>query len=160
MEIGTADGGTLFMLSRVADPAALLVSLDLPGGKFGGGYPKWKTKLFREMRLPAQRIELLRADSHEPGSLARVRELLGGRPLDLLFIDGDHTYAGVKQDFEMYGPLVRPGGLIGFHDINEHPDRSFGGDVPRFWEELKATRDVEEFIENPGQGYGIGVLRV
>ena len=34
---------------------------------------------------------------------------------DFLFIDGDHT--GVGRDYEMYRDLVRPGGLIAFHDI-------------------------------------------
>ena len=37
MDIGTAQGGTLFMFTRVADPQATLISLDLPGGAFGGG---------------------------------------------------------------------------------------------------------------------------
>jgi 2-keto-3-deoxy-L-rhamnonate aldolase RhmA len=39
-----------------------------------------------------------------------VKEVLGGQPLDYLFIDGDHTYEGVRKDFEMYGPLVRAAG--------------------------------------------------
>jgi len=46
---------------------------------------------------------------------------LNGEPLDFLFIDGDHTYEGVKRDFEMYSPLVRNGGIIAFHDIVKHP---------------------------------------
>jgi len=37
-------------------------------------------------------------------------------PIDLLYIDGDHSYAGVKFDFEQFGALVRPGGLILLHD--------------------------------------------
>jgi predicted O-methyltransferase YrrM len=41
--------------------------------------------------------------------------------LDFLFIDGDHTYEGVKQDFEMYTPLVRKGGLVAMHDIVPPP---------------------------------------
>ena len=38
LEIGTAAGGTLLLLSRVASPEALLVSIDMPEGGFGGGY--------------------------------------------------------------------------------------------------------------------------
>ena len=34
--------------------------------------------------------------------------------LDLLFIDGDHSYEGVRQDYKMYSKLVRDGGLIAF----------------------------------------------
>src|SRR4051812_36376995 len=39
LEIGTASGGSLFALTRVASPEAHLISLDLPGGPGGGGYP-------------------------------------------------------------------------------------------------------------------------
>jgi cephalosporin hydroxylase len=157
LEIGTARGGTLFALTRVADPVAHIVSLDLPGGRWGGGYPWWKSRLYRSMALPGQRIELIRADSHAPGSLARVREAFKGEPLDLLFIDGDHTYTGVRQDYEQYGPLVRAGGRIAFHDIADHPSGA-GGDVPRFWREVRERHQVQEFVENPQGGYGIGVL--
>ena len=51
-----------------------------------------------------------------------MRTALAGRPLDVLFIDGDHSYDGVASDFAAYGPLVRQGGLIGFHDIVAQPD--------------------------------------
>lgn len=53
--------------------------------------------------------------------------------IDFLFIDGDHTYEGVKRDFLMYSPLVRKGGIIAFHDIVPHPPEC-GGDIPRFWD--------------------------
>jgi hypothetical protein len=36
--------------------------------------------------------------------------------LDFLFIDGDHNYAAVKQDFKDWAPLVKPGGLLAIHD--------------------------------------------
>jgi predicted O-methyltransferase YrrM len=159
LEIGTARGGTLFALSRVVRPDAQLISLDLPGGQFGGGYPRWKTKLYQGMVLPTQRIDLIRGDSHDVTSLRKVKEALGGKLLDAMFIDGDHLYEGVKTDFEMYGQLVRPGGIIGFHDIVEHPNK-MGGDVPRFWKEIISTRRHQELIEDPASGFGIGVLFV
>jgi len=37
-------------------------------------------------------------------------------PIALLWIDGDHTYEGVKADFEAWAPLVIPGGIVAFHD--------------------------------------------
>jgi predicted O-methyltransferase YrrM len=90
----------------------------------------------------------------------RVKALLGGQGLDYLFIDGDHTYEGVKCDFGMYGPMVRKGGLIAFHDIAEGLPEMVGG-VPRFWQEVKSQYRHDEIIENRDQGgYGIGVLYV
>jgi len=42
LEIGTARGGTLFLFTQVAKPDAIIISIDLPGGPFGGGYPSWE----------------------------------------------------------------------------------------------------------------------
>ena len=76
--------------------------------------------------------------------------------LDFLFIDGDHSYEGVRSDFEMYAPLVRSGGLIAFHDIT--PSKG-SRHVYRFWDEIKVSYTHKEFIHRTGEGaMGIGVL--
>jgi predicted O-methyltransferase YrrM len=80
--------------------------------------------------------------------------------VDFLFVDGDHEYEGVVKDYELYAPLVRPGGLIAFHDIVPGDEEVVGG-VPRFWEELKGSHETTELVESLDQGgYGIGVLRM
>lgn len=159
LEIGTNNGGTLFLWCRAAAAGATLVSLDLPGGRFGGGYSALRAPYYRAFADRGQRVRLVRADSHTPAALAAVRRAAPG-PIDFLFIDGDHSYAGVKQDFETYGPLVRPGGLIAFHDIVPAP-AEIGGGVARFWAELAAARPHEELIDDPAQGMmGIGLIRV
>jgi predicted O-methyltransferase YrrM len=168
LEIGTAGGGTLFMLAMAADRDATIVSVDLPHGEFGGGYPLWRAPVYRRFGLPGQRIELIRADSHGEAALARVEELLGGEQLDFLFVDGDHTYDGVRRDFELYSGLVRPGGLIAFHDIA--PGRAageaaraaglLGGDVPRFWQELCERYPTTELTGSEIGFFGIGVVHV
>jgi hypothetical protein len=45
-----------------------------------------------------------------------VQEILAGRGVDHLFIDGAHEYNAVRADFLSYAPFVRSGGIIGFHD--------------------------------------------
>jgi predicted O-methyltransferase YrrM len=159
VEIGTASGGTLFLLTRVAAPDALLVSLDLPGGRFGGGYQAWRKPIYRSFAAPGQRIVLLRGSSHDPAMAERLRRQLGGRAIDFLFIDGDHSYDGVRADFETYAPLVRPGGLIAFHDIVPDPKQP-DMQVERFWREVSARYPSAALVENPSQqhGYGIGLL--
>ena len=53
-------------------------------------------------------------------------EFAGGftDPIDLLFIDGAHEYDAVLQDYEQWSPLLRPGGMIAFHDVvtEDNPD--------------------------------------
>jgi predicted O-methyltransferase YrrM len=157
MEIGTANGGTLFMTSRLADEKSLLISLDLPGGAFGGGYPEWKVPIYKSFAKKNQRIELLREDSHSENALKKIKEILGGKQIDYLFIDGDHTYEGAKQDFETYSKMVRPGGLIAFHDIVIH--KGSRCDAYRLWEEVKKSYNYKEFVNDWNQNqFGIGLI--
>jgi predicted O-methyltransferase YrrM len=158
LEIGTLGGGTFFLLSHVASKEALLLSVDLPFGRFGGGYPKWRSELIRSFARGNQQIQLLAADSHSLDTVHQIKQLLKGSQLDFLFIDGDHRYEGVKADFQMYSALVRPGGLIAFHDIVSGPPALVGG-VPAFWQELKKQCPAREFVANWNQGgYGIGLV--
>jgi predicted O-methyltransferase YrrM len=159
LEIGTAKGGTFFLLSRAAAGDALVISLDLPGGKFGGGYPNWKTRVYRRLLRPGQSACFIRGDSHTAASRERVLKALKGNGLDLLFIDGDHTYEGVKTDWQLYANLVRPGGLVIMHDIASHTAES-GCLVKEFWAEIKNHFSYEEIIEDPLKGWGgIGILQ-
>jgi hypothetical protein len=160
LEIGTARGGTFFLLSRAAQPDAVLISLDLPGGPWGGGYSTWKLSLYRRLLLPGQSGRFIRANSHSPESLELVKSALGNNRLDVLFIDGDHSYEGVRTDFELYMGLVRPGGLVVFHDIALHAAKH-DCHVDRFWQEVRERYPSQEFIENASQGWaGIGLLRM
>src|SRR4051794_26694403 len=157
LDIGTANGGLLYLFTRCATDDALLVSADLEHGQFGGGYPKWRGKLYESFARARQRVELVLGDSHERATYDRIASLLDGRQVDFLFIDGDHTYEGVAKDFEMYSPLVRDGGLIGFHDITPSGLPEYVGGVPTFWTELKQQYGGEELIEDTGQdSCGIG----
>jgi cephalosporin hydroxylase len=152
LEIGTANGGTLFLLTRVAAPDATIVSLDIPGGDWGGGYSEKRIQLYEAFALPGQTLHLHREDSHRPEALERVTTAFGGRTIDFLFIDGDHSYEGVRADFEMYGPLVTPGGYICFHDI------AYAEGVTRLWNEVKPTfAEAREFIARSRQVFGIGL---
>ncbi len=158
LEIGTANGGALFCFSRLSSDDATILSVDLPEGRFGGGYEEWRMPFFEAFKKGGQKQFLFRADSHEDSTLALVKDTLKDQKLDFLFIDGDHTYEGVKKDFEMYSPLVKNGGVVAFHDIVNGPEDYVGG-VPRFWREIKPGHEYREFVESWEQGgYGIGVL--
>jgi predicted O-methyltransferase YrrM len=157
VEIGTAGGGTLFLLTRVAADDARIVSVDIKGGEFGGGYTRRRKLLYRQFARAQQQLSLILGDSHARETRDAVARAAGG-PIDFLLIDGDHRYEGVRADFDMYAPLVGPGGLIAVHDIVPG-DAAVVGGVPRFWQEVRDS-SAEEFVESWDQrGYGIGVLR-
>ncbi|BCX15609.1 MAG: hypothetical protein KatS3mg097_501 [Candidatus Parcubacteria bacterium] len=158
MEIGTANGGTLFCFCKLAKDDATIISIDLPEGPFGGGYPKWRIPIYQAFAKENQKLYLIREDSHKEETLNKVKEVLNGNQLDFLFIDGDHSYEGVKKDFEMYSPLVRKGGIIAFHDINIHLNAPEIG-VNKFWNEIKNRFVHKEMIKGHISGWaGIGVL--
>jgi predicted O-methyltransferase YrrM len=162
VEIGTMNGGTFWLWCRLAEPDAQLVSVDLPGGAFGGGYDESSIPRLRAHGQAGQRLDFIRRDSHDLATRDELLGLLGGRSVDFLMIDGDHTYEGAKRDFELYAPLVRPGGLIAFHDILPHAEGS-ACEVNRVWGELRGEYDHFEFLSDEdwgsGQWGGIGVLR-
>lgn len=158
MEIGTANGGTLFLLSRIAGQNSTIISIDLPIKPYIGGID-YKSKLFfTSFSISGQNIHLIRDDSHQKESLFKVKKILDGKKIDILFIDGDHTYVGVKKDFEMYYPLVKDSGIIAFHDIVEVPEEE-NVQVDKFWNEIKEEYNTEEIVKDWNQGKcGIGLL--
>ncbi len=162
VEIGTAWGGSLFCWAQVAQPEAHLISVDLPADLGGWGCTARHVRHFRQFCQESQRLSGVLGNSGTPEVLEEVRRLTEGQTVDVLFIDGDHAYEAVKRDFEMYSPLVRPGGLIMFHDIMPAPNHETECiEVDALWAELKERFDHEEFVQHPEQqGSGIGVLHV
>lgn len=155
-EIGTFRGGTLFIWCQLAQQNAQLVSIDLPGGAFGGGYSAKSIPFFHSFCQPGQTLHCLSGSSHDSDIREKFRQTIGDRQLDFLFIDGDHSYDGVKADFEFYSPFVKKGGLVGFHDIvfrETEPDIQ----VYRFWDELKKSYRHEEFIDKSPNRRQIGI---
>ncbi len=156
LEIGTATGGSLFLFCRSAAPDATIVSIDLPKGASGGFYIKMAESLYKKFASPLQKLTLLRKNSHSRETFELLKNTIKNKEVDFLFIDGDHSYKGVRQDYELYSPLVRKGGIIAFHDICEHPIRC---DVDQYWNEIKVGKNYKELVENYKQGCcGIGVI--
>lgn len=155
LEIGTYRGGTLFLFCHVADPTARIISIDLPHGKFGGGYPWWKIPLLKSFARCSQKIYLIRDDSHKKEVLEKVKKILRDQKSDFLFIDGDRTYKGIKKDFNMYGKLVK--GIIAIHDIVPRVEGI--SDAPKFWSKIRKHYKTKEIVKSWKQGgYGIGVI--
>ena len=140
MEIGDYSGGTAVGLSMLAKN---LITLDLTPLEFDSG---------------SCQHQHVTANSH----LLTTQETVGGlipTSLDILFIDGDHSYAGVKEDFLMYSSYVKPGGIVFFHDIVASEDHARQGCfVDQFWNEAKVGHTFTEIIGEPLTWGGIGVI--
>ncbi len=153
LEIGTAQAGTLFIWSQIA--IEKVITCDILE-------PAFRKDLYENFPGPSStcQVHILSGDSHTKDFKNLVAKTLGGRKVDFLFIDGDHTEKGVRADFRDYKEFVRPGGIIAFHDIIEKQAIETN-QVYYLWKDLRESFDTEEFIDNPDQsGYGIGVLRL
>jgi len=151
LEIGSLFGGTLWWWSHL--PAIkVLVTVDLPSewDQIRDGvrdarqsWPEWF----------ADRVDFhdICADSHDPATIDAVRAAAGDDPFDFVFIDGDHSYEGVRGDWLAWSPLVRPGGLVAFHDTWPNWDRHEPG-VVRWIDELRHHRPSIEWTDPDGVG--------
>jgi predicted O-methyltransferase YrrM len=157
-EIGTESGGTSLLLSRGLPELEVLVCVDL----FVKNMPR-----LRRFCPRGQTLRFVNGQSAAPRTIRKVTRTLSGRLLDVLFIDGDHRYAGACGDFLAYRHLVRPGGAIILHDVVPDHATRYGtatgrwtGDVPQLWERLKSLYPSRDFVADPAQdGFGLGVIQ-
>lgn len=151
LEVGSLFGGTLWYWSHLPK-IELLVAVDLPSDwdqvrdgvrEARAQWPAWLT--------PRVWFHDHEADSHAEATVAAVRGDLDGALFDFAFIDGDHTYEGVRTDWLLWSPLVRPGGIVAFHDTWPNHDRHEPG-VVRWVDELRHHLPSIEWTDPDGVG--------
>lgn len=156
MEIGSRDGGSLYCFAAALRPE-YVYSVDLPNGVWGNN--KSANKLLNVTLPMIRKLKGVKhvwskfGDSHSKEIVQQVEQELNGELLDFLFIDGDHTYAGVKEDFINFSPFVKSAGIIAFHDLIPPTPNVYNVGVGEFWNELKEQYFTQEKIESWGIGY-------
>jgi len=156
LEIGTAYGGsTLLWAKMVESVGGHVYACDLTFNT----NPIYGDTPYRNM------VTEFTGNSHDPTLIKRIKEEVVS--VDVLFLDGDHSREGVRQDFENFYDIVRLGGFIIIHDILDTDcHRNQGVYVSEFWNEIKNKYSSLEFIDQNeylgagvSKSMGIGVIK-
>ncbi len=156
LEIGSRRGGSFFLLSLALPPGSRVAALDLPGGPWGSAdSAETLTKVGEALKERGYQVSTVLRNSNSPEAVAEIRRLFPNG-LDAVFVDGDHSYEGVRADYENYFPLLKPGGCFALHDVwPRHAEP--GIEVYAFWVELMRLHVWDFFVARPSSP-GIGVI--
>jgi predicted O-methyltransferase YrrM len=147
LEVG-ARGGTFLLFNTVSTGTKIGIDLD----------DSFKHNIY--LSMIGEDFHFLCENSQSIETFEKVKSICP--QFDFIFIDGDHTYEGVKRDFELYKDLLSPRGYIAFHDIDPNhvfrniysPEEPKTGKVRRFWEELDYGTKIEIICQKSnGMGY-------
>ena len=154
VELGTYKGTSLFAFCQAVKDHVLeteIIAVDTWEGDEHSGY--YKEDIF-------QKICDIKNAFYCRLNLRLSRKLFDeavtdfeNNSIDLLHIDGLHTYEAVAHDFEKWLPKVKNEGIIFFHDINVG-EGDFG--VYKLWDRLKEKYSTIEFYHS----FGLGILFV
>lgn len=113
LEIGTYECGTSMVLALQMGDGSLSVGVDLPESD-GGTKAEHEAEAKREC---GERFQLIRGRSTAYSTREAVEKALGGRKVDVLVIDAEHTEAAAMGDYNMYKDLLSDRCVTAFHDI-------------------------------------------
>ena len=177
LEIGVSQGGTFAGWCQLASDDALIIGIDrdpndcyprkgnqvhpdigdltLKMTEEGGGMYALKRKGSHQTIVPIVGM------SFDPIVIKKLKGVLNGRKIDFIFHDASHEYSMTVKDFELYWPLVAPGGVMAFHDIAYYS----GKDINkwRWWREILRFGPYDyaytfEHNDRKDLSMGIGVL--
>lgn len=150
VELGTHKGGSFFSFCQAVKDAKLkteLFAVDTwKGDKHTGTYDQKMHKHIKNIKnelYSGVKIKLLKK------TFDQAKTDFNNKSIDILHIDGFHTYRAVKHDFNNWLQKIKPSGIVLLHDTHEKKD-NFG--VYRLWAELKKTHQTIEFFHSHGLG--------
>jgi predicted O-methyltransferase YrrM len=115
VEIGVYEGASAAVLARALPAGAELHLIDPFGAQPTALRPGQRGTAWASRRVVARAAR----DGVTPVWHVAYSQDVGPRwtlPIDLLFIDGDHSEEGVRRDWDLFSPHVSPGGHVMFHD--------------------------------------------
>jgi hypothetical protein len=152
VELGTHTGNSYFAFCqsiRELKHACRAYAVDTWQGDEHAGF--YGDEVFREVsehnKLYSDFSTLIRK------TFDQALDSFDAKSIDLLHIDGLHTYEAVKHDFESWLPKLKPNAIVLFHDTNVHLDTY---EVHKLWSELSRNYETVEFLHS----HGLGILQI
>jgi len=150
LETGSLFGGSLCLVMQDPTPCSF-VGIDLFDGYYGKGQDP-KTKKHVDIKTARQNIDklnihqhkysLIQGSSYDEKTVDKFRSL--DLMIDILLIDGDHSYQGVSKDYHCYKNFINSGGFAIFDNYGE----------PNVWEDVKRAVDEIDFESDGFQKIG------
>jgi MMP 1-O-methyltransferase len=142
VEIGVYEGSSTLVLAEHLPSDAVLHLID-PFSDDAGLFAGWRGSAWATRRV------VDRAVRRHGGPTLRwhvERSQDAGRrwvtPVDLVFIDGDHSQEACREDWDLFSPWVEPGGVVVIHDARQGAPGGEGLPGP--------TAVVDELFRGPG----------
>lgn len=155
VELGTHYGVSFFAFceaAKVLSPKSFIYAVDTwegdPQAGFYGDHVYSKVSSHQHKHHP-QQSRLIRS------TFDAAACHFADKSIDVIHVDGLHTYEAVKHDFDTWLPKLKEGGTLIFHDWNVR-ERDFG--VWKLWQEIKSSEDFQCFEIPNGHGLALATL--
>ncbi len=146
VELGVHFGDSLRCFAESTSPGCRIIGIDTwEGDIHTGEFTDEVYNTCRDQLKEFPNVTLIRS------TFDQARSSVQDKSVQILHIDGLHTYEAVKHDFENWKSAVAPGGVILLHDIMVHHE-PFG--VWKLWEEIKGKYPTEQI----SWVHGLGVV--
>lgn len=112
IESGVAHGGALVLYASILEllGRGRVIGLDIEIRKYN--------RLAIESHPMARRIDLVEGSSTDAATVEAVRRIISPGQRTMVMLDSNHTRAHVRQELELYGPMVTPGSyLVVFDEV-------------------------------------------
>lgn len=151
LEVGCRNGDTFYAVMQTIGEGGYGLAVDLPENMSA------KSNLLAtvdELDRSGIACDVMFGDSQHSTMVDRVRQR---GPFDLILIDADHRYEGIRKDFDSYANLAP---VIVLHDVaapRGHMSDGYENGVGVFWSEIKGRFRSQEFV-TPGSQMGFGII--